>query len=327
MDENQLLRWLRRRIARRGGDRIGDDAAILPRSDTLAVTMDCQIEGVHFLPGFDPRCLARRVLAVNLSDLAAMGADPAFAFLALIATEGFDHKRFFNALLEASRRHGLELAGGDLARGAQLTAVLTLIGHKPRARRWVRRSSARPGHGLWLGGTVGEAALGLELIRRGARPKGRSISLPEGFEPSARVAAAARRAVRRQILPRPQLELGRWLGGLRSAAAIDLSDGLARDLDRLCSESKVGAEIDARRLPLAKDFQSLARALGSDARRLALTGGEDYVLLFTLAPETEPPRRFGCVRIGRTIDGEGCFLVEGGKRERLPPAGWDHLEG
>lgn len=327
MDENQLLGWLRRRSARQGGHRIGDDAAILPRGGALAVTMDSQIEGVHFYAGLDPRLLARRLLAVNLSDLAAMAAEPAFAFLALIATEGFDHKRFFSAFLANARRYDLELAGGDLARGAQLTAVLTLVGRKPRARRWVRRSDARPGQGLWLGGTVGEAAAGLELIRLGARPEGRSIRLPAGFQSPSPIAAAARRAVRRHVSPRPQLELGRWLGGRRSAAAIDLSDGLARDLDRLCSESKVGAEIDVRRLPLAKDFHRLSHALGREGRRLALTGGEDYVLLFTLAPDVEPPRRFGCVRIGRVLAGGGVFVVDGERRTRLPPAGWDHLAG
>ncbi len=134
---------------------LGDDAAILPPAGPLAVTVDSQIAGVHFVPDLDPAHVARRLLAVNLSDLAAMGADPAWAFLALSAPPGFNHSRFFRAFTAACRRHGVTLAGGDLARCDRLVTTLTLIGTKPESRRWLHRKGAQPGHDLWLGGTVG----------------------------------------------------------------------------------------------------------------------------------------------------------------------------
>ena len=111
--EDELIDWLRRRTARRGGRWIGDDAAILPRSEQWAVTVDTQVEGVHFLPGLDPAVVARRLLAVNLSDLAAMGARPAFGFLALSAPGDYDHRRFLASLTDACERYELDLAGGD----------------------------------------------------------------------------------------------------------------------------------------------------------------------------------------------------------------------
>src|SRR4051794_24167418 len=163
--ETDLLRWLRSRL---GSSLIGDDAAVLPDGGPFAVTVDHQIAGVHFPSDLDPAIVARRLLAVNLSDLAAMGAAPTHAFLALAAPTGFDHRRFFTALLDACRRHGLTLAGGDLARNPErLVASLTMLGTKDAAARWLARSGARPGHALWLGGTIGESAAGRMLIANG----------------------------------------------------------------------------------------------------------------------------------------------------------------
>ncbi len=342
MNEDRVIRWLRRRVAAAGGRSatggtlIGDDAAILPEGEDWAITMDTQIAGVHFPADLDPAIIARRTLAVNLSDLAAMGASPAYAFLALAAPAGFDHRRFFAALLRSSKRYGLELAGGDLARAPQITAVLTLLGRRS-ARRWLRRGTARVGEHLWLGGTVGEAAAGCRLVARGARFAGRKVVLPAGFETPATVAAAARRAVRRQLLPQPQLALGSWLGNTEAGAAIDVSDGVARDLHRMCTASKVGAELELRRLPLGRGFERLARRLPSlegregerrqppDWRSLALGGGEDYVLLFTLPPGVEPPTEFGCTRVGHIVRGSRVYLRHDGERKPLPPLGWDHL--
>ncbi len=321
-DEKELIDWLIRRTP--GGNRwIGDDAAILPRSE-WAVTMDCQIEDVHFITGLDAAIVARRLLAVNLSDLAAMGAIPAFAFLALAAPRDFDHRRFFTSLTEACDQVALALAGGDLSRHSRVTAVLTLLGKRPEGGRWLRRTDAVVGDVLWLGGTVGESAAGLVLLELGVTTEGRSIRVPDSLELPEAIRKQARRAVRRQILPNPQLELGRWLGGCQSGAAIDLSDGLARDLHRLCSQSGVGAEIVLDRLPLADGHKRLAHSIGRDWKDLALGGGEDYVLLFTLPPGVVPPIRLGCTRIG-TISKRGVTLLEGGARKPLPAAGWDHL--
>jgi thiamine-monophosphate kinase len=312
-DENRLIDWLRRRLrAESGGALIGDDAAVLP-AGSFAVTVDHQISGVHFPPGLDPAIVARRLLAVNLSDLAAMGASPAYAFLALAAPPGFDHRRFLTAILAACRRHGLTLAGGDLARDPVLTTSLTLLGTKEEGVRWLTRRGARPEHALWLGGTIGESAAGQILIGRG-----------KPVEASASVQRAMRRAMRRHLQPVPQLALGRWLGRQKEGAAMDVSDGLARDLHRLCRASGVGAEVDAAALPFADRFLTICRQIFADPLALALGGGEDYVLLFTL-PEGIAPPEPGARRIGRITKGKRLVLLRNGGRSDLPDAGWDHL--
>ena len=330
--EDRLLAWLTGRLA--GGDGapplIGDDAAVLPAGGPWAVTIDSQIAGVHVPPDLDSATLARRLLAVNLSDLAATGADPAYAFLALAAPPGFAHRRFFDAFLDACREPGLELAGGDLARAPAVTATLALLGRRPRGGHFLSRRGARPGYRLWLGGTVGESAAGQLLVAHGARLRGARVALPGSSEivgwPRP-VRAAAARAVARHLAPAPQLELGRWLGRRRApVAAMDVSDGLARDLPRLCRASGAGAVVHAEALPLAPGFASLCAALGSDPVALALGGGEDYVLLFTLPDGMAPPPHFGCAAIGTiTEDGETIVIERDGVRRPLPDLGWDHL--
>jgi thiamine-monophosphate kinase len=312
-EEDRLLRWLRSRL---DSPLIGDDAAVLPAGGPFAVTVDSQIAGVHFTPDLDPALVARRLLAVNLSDLAAMGARPAYAFLALAAPPGFDHRRFFRALLAACRRAALRLAGGDLAGSPHIVATLTLLGKKPPRSRWLRRAGALPGHDLWLGGTVGESAAGRLLIERGELPP---ATLP------ATLRRAARRAMQRHILPTPQIDLGLWLGRQREGAAMDVSDGVSRDLHRLCRESAVGAEITAEDLPFAGRFPLLCGTIGADPLALALGGGEDYVLLFTLPPGITPPFA-GCRRIGRITRTKKIVLRCGGTAAPLPEIGWDHLE-
>jgi len=311
--EDRLLRWLRDQLDE---PLIGDDAAVLPAGGPFAVTVDHQIAGVHFPPGLDEAVIAKRLLAVNLSDLAATGAVPAYGFLALAAPAGFDHKRFFTAFLTACQRFGVRLAGGDLARSDRFTAALTLMGTKVEGGRWLSRGDAAPGHALWLGGTAGESAAGRLLIEQ--------IGLPPSFEAfSSPLRAAARRAVRRHLQPEPQLDLGRWLATRKTGAAMDVSDGVARDLHRLCRASGAGAEIMAEALPLADRFEDLCKTIDADPLALALGGGEDYVLLFTLPEGETPPagRRIGTITRGREV-----HLVKNGRAAPLPELGWDHLE-
>jgi thiamine-monophosphate kinase len=321
--EDEIIDWLRRQA---GSSLIGDDAAVLP-SESWAVTVDSQIEGVHFVSGLDPAILARRLLAVNLSDLAAMGARPRYGFLALAAPEGFDRRRFLRAILASARRYGLELAGGDLAKSRQTTAVLTVFGSRYKDGCWLRRGGAVVGETLWLGGCVGESAAGCTLIGRGAALVGRKVHLPKDFVASAATSAAARRAVKRHLQPQPQLALGQWLSSFHKGAAIDCSDGLARDLHRLCRESRVGATVDLAALPLARGFRLLSEAIGCNWQQLALGGGEDYVLLFTLPRGTEPPVALSCRAMGRICGGRKIELIEGDVKSALAPLGWDHLGG
>lgn len=339
--EDRLIAWLRRRPET--GGLIGDDAARLAAGGPWAATVDHQVEGVHFPAGLDPATAARRLLAVNLSDLAAVGAEPAYALLALAAARGFDHRRFLRALLAACTDHGTTLAGGDLSSlpegGPRLVAGLTLLGQLPDGGAWLSRGDARAGDAIWVGGTLGESAAGRELLARGARPAGRRVELPAELGLGGGLAAAARRAVRRHLRPEPQLALGHALGRLSASdrkrpaairvaairvAAIDVSDGLARDLTRLCRESNVGAEIDPTALPRPQRFDALADRLGLDPLHLALGGGEDYVLLFTL-PEGEPPPTEGCSRIGRITARRSIRTTGHGPSKPLSDLGWDHL--
>ncbi len=322
--EEDLIRWLKRQAAGRGGELIGDDAAILPSADFWAITMDTQVEGVHFPSGLTPATVAHRLLRVNLSDLAAMGALPAYAFLALSAPPGFDHRAFLSALIQGCEVYDLQLAGGDTAQNQHLMTALTLLGRKAE-QRWLKRSTARPGELLWIGGTLGESAAGLALLQRGASPGGDPMPAALGLPPAA--AAAAARAIARFLQPEPQLALGRWLGTCAAGAAIDISDGLAKDLRRLCAASGVGAEVELERLPVSADFIALATRLELPWQDLVLGGGEDYVLLFTLPPQISPPQVFGCVQIGQIIAAERVDLIVGRERLPMPRTGWDHLDG
>jgi thiamine-monophosphate kinase len=325
--EDELLRWLRQRFAL---PLIGDDAAILPASRAFAVTVDSQVAGIHFVADLDPACVARRLLAVNLSDLAAMGARPRFAFLSLTAPPGFDHRRFFRALVAACQGHRLRLAGGDLSRSPTTgwVATMTLLGSKSKRGRWLQRSTALAGQALWLGGSIGESGAGRLLLAAGASFERGRVVLPAAWAASVSrsLSSAARRAVRRHLAPEPQIELGSWLARQGAGAAMDISDGLARDLPRLCRESAVGALLETDRLPYSVGFAALCDKLRVDPEDTALRGGEDYVLLFTLPRGVKPPPRFGCRRIGEMTTAQGVTVVSAtGVRSRLLNGGWDHL--
>ncbi len=324
-EEDRLLAWLRRRGGR-AATLLGDDAALLAAPRDLAITLDHQIEGVHFPAGLDPAVAARRVLAVNLSDLAAVGAQPLHAFLGLATPPAFHRRRFLAAFLAACRRHGVRLAGGDLARAPVPSFVVTLTGGKPPGHRGVARGPARAGDPLWVGGTLGESAAGRLLLAAGARLTAGRVRLPPRLRRwPARLRRAAARAVRRHLLPAPQLALGRWLGRRPRAAAIDVSDGLALDLHRLCRASGVGAELRRDDLPLPQGLSEVAARLGTDALELALHGGEDYVLLFSLPPRAAPPPQPGCRAIGTLTARRGLRLRDGSRAHPLPARGWDHL--
>lgn len=321
--EDALIDWLRREAADLG-EGIGDDLATLDFSGALALKVDQQIAGVHYPPDLDPALVAARLLAVNLSDLAAGGAEPIGAMLALSAPTDYDHRRFLRGLIRACRHFGVALLGGDLAGAKTPSASLTLIGKRPPRSHWLQRSSGRAADALWLGGPVGRSALGRELVRRGAGLRDDRVSLPNEVAEEPGLVRAARTAVRTHLQPEPQLDLGYWLGRRRRAAAIDVSDGLALDLARLCRASGTGARIESAVFRWTAPERRLAERLGLDPHALSLGGGEDYVLLFALPPGVKAPSpafRIGAMTAEQRLEITG----DDGQTTTLTPSGWDHL--
>jgi thiamine-monophosphate kinase len=293
---------------------IGDDAALLrlPADCELALTTDALVEGVHFLPGAAARTLGHRALAVNLSDIAAMGASPSWALLSLnlpVADETW-LREFAAGFAALALEHAVALVGGNLSRGA-LSITVELAGLVP-AGQALRRDGARCGDQLYLSGSVGDAACGLKFLRGEA----------------AGTAAEAAWLQRRFEFPTPRVALGQALRGIASAC-IDVSDGVYIDAARLLAASGCAATVEIERLPLS---QALRQVLGTQAWRSALSGGEDYELCFTAAPEQAGAiaaiaQRTGQVLtcIGSLHPGTGLALTTAGSVMQFSPSGFDHF--
>ena len=268
------------RPARRAVLGVGDDCALLaPRPGfELAVSTDMLVEGAHFLPGTDAARLGHKTLAVNLSDLAAMGAQPLYATLAL-ALPCVDEawlaafSRGFFGLADA---HGVELIGGDTTRGP-LNLCVTVIGEVP-AGAAIRRSGACAGDDIWVSGSLGDAALGLAYLKGDLKGDSKGEFRGAATLPP----AAAAHAVARLEAPEPRVALGLSLRGV-ATAMLDVSDGLAGDLAHLARASGLAARIDAESLPLSL-ASPLRAMLLTERLRYAAGGGDDYELCFTAAP-------------------------------------------
>jgi thiamine-monophosphate kinase len=327
ISEENLIERIRRRIpSSEGGSLrvgIGDDAAVLraPAGADWVLTCDPFLEDVHFLSGVHPpEAVGYKSLARATSDIAAMGARPE-VFLLNMAIPAARTGRWLDGMLSgiarATRKFGLRLAGGDTSQPAgsnpKIALNITVMGTVPRGRG-LRRSGARPGDAIFVSGQLGAAQLGLELILRGLTRQARCKDL-----------------LAPQFYPTPALRLGRWLARSGAAsAAMDISDGLSSDLHRLCKASGVGARIYADKLPCVSIPGELA-SLGLDALAMALHGGEDYGLLFTVPKRwaTRIPRRIAgtvVTRVGEMVRGHEVVLVGAdGKRSPLEPRGWDHF--
>ena len=248
---------------------VGDDAALLrvPEGADLVAAVDTIVEGRHFPAGADARSVGHRSLAVNLSDMAAMGADPAWATLALTlpsADSGW-LDGFARGFRELACAHGVALVGGDTTAGP-LTISVQILGHAPRGSA-LRRGGGRPGDVLAVTGTLGDAGAGLALATGALEPK----------DP-----AAARELLDRFEYPSPRVQFGIAARGIASAA-MDISDGLAGDLPKLAAAAGLGARIDVHRLPISRALLALAGA--ELARGWALSAGDDYELLLAVPPE------------------------------------------
>jgi thiamine-monophosphate kinase len=295
---------------------VGDDCALLkvPPGQSLAISVDTLVSGIHFLPDCDPEALGHKVLAVGLSDLAAVGAEPAWATLALTLPPELVSGRpdwiaaFARGLDGLAKEHGLCLVGGDTTRGP-LSVTLQVHGLVPEGAA-VRRSGARPGDLVYVSGTLGDAGLALRQVLGGGE-----------------VSSQLRERLDR---PTPRVALGLALRGLASAM-IDISDGLAADLGHILESSRVGAEIRLDSLPLSPSVAE-AVAEGGDWT-LPLASGDDYELCFCVPPERageipEIAERCGCVltQIGkiRRRDGLLC-LGPDGSPFTLASTGFDHF--
>ena len=307
-------RFFTGRGARRGDVRfgVGDDAAVVaPAAGTeLVLALDTIVAGIHFPADMAPRAVGHRALAVNLSDIAAMGAEPAWALLGLTlpAADEAWVAEFAHGLDGLACRHGVALVGGDTTRGP-LAASLTLAGTVP-AGRALLRSGARAGDDVWISGTPGDAGAGLAVLQGALRAPG----------------GAREELLRRFLLPEPRVTLGLALQGLASAC-IDVSDGLAGDLGKLCAASGVGAAIDAQALPLSPALLAAAGAEG--AIRFALTAGDDYELLFTAPAGARAAigalaAGVDCRRIGEVTAGGGVAVL-GAALPRDAGHGFDHF--
>jgi thiamine-monophosphate kinase len=296
---------------------VGDDAALFrPKAGHETIlTCDWFLEGTHFLRDKHPpdsvgwKCLARAV-----SDVAAMGGVPR-CFLLSLALPGSHTGRwldeFLGGLRRAARKFECQLAGGDTTRRKDILLNVTVVG-EIRAGRAVPRLGARAGDLLYVSGRLGQAELGLQILKRNRGPASRNNPL-----------------LRKHLYPEPRLALGRWLAENRVATAMmDLSDGLSSDLPRLCAASGVGARVEEAKIPLIKASDA-ARDIGVDPLRLALGGGDDYELLFTVPSNKTKvlPGTFcgvSLTAIGKITRGAELLLVEkDGRERRLLPSGWD----
>ena len=330
VSEKKLIEGIRRQAGGRPGGRtfagrsvatgIGDDCAVLrvPRGHEMLVTTDFSIEGVHFRRDWHgPELVGRRCLTRGLSDIAAMGGEPRAAFLSLAVPGDLAQgwvDRFVKGLLALVAEFEVVLAGGDTAQSpGGIVADIIVVGSVPRGKA-VLRSGARAGEFIYVTGELGGAAAELKTVL-----SSQFSVLSHGAE--------GMRALRTHrpldVVPVPRVAVGRWLRRLGLASAmIDLSDGLSTDLEHVCEESRVGAEIRAEAIPRAGLGEGKLVELG-----FALHGGDDYELLFTSA-EKIPARVAGVrvTRIGRVTKSRGMRIVGlDGKSRMLRAEGWEHF--
>ena len=305
----------------------GDDAAVVAasRNERLVVTTDAVVEGVHFSRAYStPADIGHRALAVNLSDLAAMAATPRWALLSLVLPDSMEVaevEHLVDGLAALAIENGVSVIGGNITRTTGPLVVDVTAGGEVSPRKWLTRSGARPGDEMWVSGTLGAAAAGLEMLREGSRTADRGpIGGPW--------------CVARHLRPEPRVRLGVAVGRAKVArAAMDLSDGLADAVNQVASASGVGARIDAATLPVDAAALDWWTARGDDATTKALIGGDDYELLFAVPSKSaralhavtrriaDPP----LTKIGVfTKDAHERVVLRNGKEDALPE-GFEHF--
>jgi len=306
----------------------GDDAAVIEpvRGQLDVLTTDAQVEGVHFDRRFvPPDAIGHRALAVNLSDLAAMGATPRAALLSLALPDALElaaFDGFLDGLLGLADQHGVALIGGNITRTTgPLVVDVTAVGAVHR-RRFLTRSGARAGDEVFVTGTLGNAAAGLLRLQASLADADNAGTHPGFGEQAARY-----------LRPEPRVRAGRLLAGNRAASScIDLSDGLADGVRQIAAASRVGITLDGSAVPITEALRAWGAAVGRDPLDLALSGGDDFELLFTIRPKRAGAlrtvrRQLGSLPITRigvvTRTPELLLRHERGTREL--PEGYEHF--
>ena len=329
--ESEIISRIRRRSHSSGDVRIGigDDAAVLKntRETDLLACCDLMVEGVHFrLDWTTPRLLGRKALAVNLSDIAAMGGVPKFAMISVALPHHCSAEfadELFGGIAELADEHGVSIIGGDTSSSRDSLFIdVSVIGECETGKAITRRG-AMIGDKIYVSGSLGASALGLSLLKDGGR-----------LEDSTDRSDAKQQAIFKHLAPEPRLTLGRALGEAGLATSmIDISDGLSTDLWHTLDESHAGALIRADAVPIAGCVVSLLPGTqGIDPLRLALDGGEDYELLFTARPESEKqlmalPETLGTkiTAIGEIVGDNRLSIELNGAIESVERSGYEHL--
>ncbi len=331
---------------------IGDDAAVVePERNRLEVlSVDAIVEGVHFDRHFTPpEAIGHRALAVNLSDLAAMGAEPRLALLSMALPPALtcdDFDRIATGLAALAVRYKVHVAGGNLTQSAlspgspgPIVIDVTVMGTVKR-RQVLTRGGARPGDEVYISGAIGGAAQGLRILKRRAKgfttvDTGDTEVISSKNERLASVSSVVESCIHRYLYPEPRVRLGLLLGRNRAASAcVDLSDGLADGIRQIATASGVGMTIDAGAIPVEQGSLASQGSRGADAAAVdaAIAGGDDYELLFTVRPRTQSrlraARRHGgtpLTRIGVCTAGPELLLEGGGGGRRPVPRGYGHF--
>ncbi|MDF2458902.1 MAG: thiL [Nitrospira sp.] len=334
INEFELIRALQRRYQSDGRPGvlrgIGDDAAVIasdPRRSHLFTT-DLLTEGIHFdLATATFADVGFRAATANLSDIAAMGGTPEYILVSLAMPKSASRaqvEQMYRGLMTACRPHGVRLIGGDIsASAAGWFLSITLVGSAP-AGHVLLRSGSKPGDDLYVTGTLGDSRAGLQLLEN--RPRRSRPSLSSRHR---------RLLVARHLRPSARIREGCWLArGRWATSAIDISDGLSGDLRHLCEESHVGVDLDLSMLPISPACRAYALSVKQDPAILALAGGEDYELLFTI-PSRQSARferatrahRIRVTRVGRMLSpGRGLHMVmPSGRRQPLPFVSYEHF--
>lgn len=337
MTEFDFIKKIRARADQRGAAAgllrgIGDDAAVLKSltGSHVVISTDLIVEGIDFRRNTtQPNQLGHKSLAVSLSDIAAMGARPRWTLLSIgVPSDVWDTgfiDSFYDGFFQLADRFSVKLIGGDLSRTPEKIVINSIAIGECLPEREVFRAGAKPGDQIYVTGSLGDAAGGLRLIERGARVHSEN--------PASTDTNSIEHLLLRHLQPEPRVGWGLLIGDQQLATAmIDVSDGLSSDLNHLCDESRVGALVDSSSIPIDQLVTEICGRRALDPLMLALHGGEDFELLFTVNPENigKLPKRVDDIpvtRIGEIKEAsQGVQIAEGSKIWKLEPGGWEHFK-